>query len=283
MQQRDDIEAKYEGIYAAVEHECRKFLSLSDLSSEENYERLKVITVGVWHVMALTSPPRTPQEVAACINDYLAMKTTWTVNGAVFEGTQREYRRAQDAHFARKIADYAAGCDLVVDLGCGWGHRMIDVHRAGIDAQFYGGDRSEHSRALTNLSSELFPRMRAQWFKFDFLRPDFSAIEGDFRKVCVFSIAAIEQVQRLGNALFDALTSRFQDVTGVHFEPVSPQIEPSMTSLRKLLASTRYNEDLMEVLRGHPRVSILEQDAMSFGSSSAKPSALVTWRSRRPD
>ena len=188
---------------------------------------------------------------------------------------------ARSALYTNAIMEYADGCDLVLDLGCGWGHQMIDLHLAGLGAQFFGGDRSEHSRNLTDTVTALFPGMRTSWFKFDFLQPDFSAIPANHRRVCVYSCYAIEQVERIGNLLFDRILTHFAGakITGVHLETLASQIDPSLERERQYALNRRYNVDLYPVLNGRSDLKVVAQDAVVFDFGNDNPTSLLVWKS----
>lgn len=94
--------------------------------------------------------------------------------GEVRTGTRDEWHRVLDGIVAHATAAHIdPDCDLIIDLGCGWGHRMFDMWRMGIGrrARFVGGDRSDYSRRLVEDISQLFPEMKVDWFRFDFATP----------------------------------------------------------------------------------------------------------------
>lgn len=282
MEQRADISSKYEMIYGNVDAAVTKFLAKTDLPPLEAYSALKALTEGVWAAVAHLSRGATREESIAFINAHLAKETSWSSDGEVRHGTVAERRAHGDAVCADIIAACAREADLVLDLGCGWGHRMVDVFLRGVKAQFYGGDRSQHSRNLCRSVAALFPEMRVDWFAFDFLEPDFAGVIGNYSNVCVFTCHAIEQVEFLGSAFLHSLFQRFPDtkITGVHLEPVAPQIDSTQTQLADHLNRLRYNKDLLRVLRDDPRLEVVEAVPIIFTSSTAIPTSLVHWQSK---
>jgi len=282
--QRRYIANKYEFIYAAVEKQVTAFIDGAKTPADETYRELKAIVDGVWATSAWAIGATTwpsPQEQLDYFHTYLSQRERWTIGAATTEGDQNELRRARDALYTAIIKAHAKNADLVMDLGCGWGHRMVDLHLAGLAAPFFGGDLSEHSRATANAVTSLFPEMKANWFHFDFLSPDFSPIPAAHRRAAVFTCYAIEQVEKLGTALFDKLTDRFDHVTGIHLEPIAPQFGGEWERMRATLAKRGYNVDLLEVVRSHPRLEVIDQKELVFTTTAGIPTSLVVWRKVR--
>jgi hypothetical protein len=189
---------------------------------------------------------------------------------------------------AQDYIDPAA--DLILDLGCGWGHRMFDLWRNGVGARakFIGGDRSEHSRTLVETTQKLFPRMDVSWVRFDLLNPDFSAFPAAARNIGLVTSSAIEQVTYLGPRLFDALLARFPDakITGVHIEPITfqfaqdypppPYVEPVRD--RQAAERLRYNMDLYEQVKSRPQFEIKAVGQALLDLGRGNSFSLLAWQ-----
>jgi hypothetical protein len=208
MRQRPYIAQKYEGVYYNLLHYASQFIAGSNKSAPETYRDLVLELTALWFVSM--SPKPVPaisvDDLPPLFRAFLAEPARWFVEGEERAGTRAEFTRAIDDFFAQTIVKHAGEPDLVLDLGCGWGHRMVDAYLAGLDAQFIGGDRSEHTSQIIALLGRLFPKARLGWFGFDFVRPDFSSVPQRYDRICVFTCHAIEQVTSVGCEMFDALS-----------------------------------------------------------------------------
>jgi hypothetical protein len=282
MQQREDVAKKYEAIYELIDMVVAAVIKAFPGPPREVYARLKMAAPGAWvtYNWIWTQGKKPSQkEQQEYVDAHFAEPVEWSDYGVRKSGPRIDSIRASEALFAKAIAERLAGCDLVFDLGCGWGHRMVDVHLAGLHAQFIGGDRSPASGRIIASLASVFKDGRFGWFQFDFLKPDFSAVAAAPRKIGVYSIHAIEQVEILGPAVFDALLRRFPDVPihGVHIEPVAFQIDPAREKEFLYAQGKRYNTDLYEVLRTHPGLELTEvlPDIHDLGDSNT--SSLIAW------
>lgn len=282
MAQRGDIDTKYEGIYGTIYEIVANAVRLSKLPPRETYGRLKLAIPAAWTTTnwSNTQPTRpSDEEHAKYAKAFLKEPCSWIDEGEARSGNRAAYFTSTDAFFAKTYLERLAGCDLVLDLGCGWGHRMWDLYLAGLDTQFVGGDRSDFSRQIMMSLSTLFPEAKMDWIAFDFLKPDFSGVKGSFKSVGVFTCHAIEQVTTLGPAMFDALLIRFPDaeMRGVHIEPITSQIDPSRAAERAYAISHKYNTDLYDVVRRHPALEITEAKSVIHDAHDKNPSALLCW------
>ena len=285
MTQRGDISDKYEFIYQTLAKFVADHVAASNAAPEETYAELKQRIPVVWLVAIrqyMTGKTMPLAEQKALARDFYAELLQWTEVDQPKTGTRADYFRSTDTLFARTVLERVRGCDLVLDLGCGWGHRMVDLHRLGLNATFFGGDRSRHTQALVKSLAALFPTMKLDWFRFDYLAPDFSAVPKNCRKVALVSWHAIEQVTNLGPSLFDAALSHFSDseVVGVHIEPITFQIDPTYKVQREYSVSRAYNLDLYDTLKHHPGISITETVPFLCDHFGADAS-LVTWRANQ--
>lgn len=281
IRQRPYIAQKYEGVYYNLLHYAAQFIAGSRKSGPETYRDLVLELTALWSVSM--SPKPVPaisvDDLPPLFRAFLSEPAKWLAEGHERSGTRAEFIHALDDFFARTIRTCAGKPDLVLDLGCGWGHRMVDAYLAGVDAQFVGGDRSQHTAQIIALLGQLFPKARLGWFGFDFVRPDFSALPQNYGKVCLFTCHAIEQVTNIGRDMFDALFDRFSQalVTGIHLEPLAFQFDPSREDEKKYAIEHRYNSDLLSVLRNHPDIRIKHVEAVAFESFDHNPTSLVVW------
>jgi hypothetical protein len=286
MYQRDDIEPKYEFVYRSVAASIEEFIAGSPHDSPPViYARLKPFVAAVW-AAALWAvgkdkmPPPAEQE-AFCLA-YLNERVTWLELSQAKSGTRVEYIASTDALTVSLLKPHLAHCDTILELGCGWGHRLIDLHLAGIKARYFGGDRSENSRKAAFAASGLFEDMDLSWFRFDFLKPDYSDVPIGGRDVCLLTCHAIEQVGVVGRDFIDEALNRFQGsrLCGVHIEPLASQLDPARATDVRYAHRHGYNTDLFEVVRSHERLEIVASEPLMYERGHGNATSLLAWRSK---
>lgn len=294
--QREDVGSKYETLYGGVAEVIKLYIRHSAADPEETYEGLRPTVNGYWALVSSKFAQQGPyslniapgdglpqvEETGTYIRDYFSEPKKWFDLGAERHGRMIDMIQAFDDRMASIIAERAANADLILDLGCGWGHRMVNVWRKGVQAQYYGGDRSPHSQACVGHLKGLLQNMKIDWFPFDFLNPDFSAIPKQFRRVAVFSCHAIEQVHALGPKLYDTLLAHFSDsdIVGIHLEPLAFQIDTSRTVEAGYASKKSYNLDCYDVVRTHRALKVEWAEAAIFDSRDSNPTSLLAWRKR---
>lgn len=295
MGQRQDVAGKYEGIYGQLCYVADAILSDDDIPARVRYQQLKNTLPAYWTALTQLRPGETivlppPLEILGRALQLGAEPAQWRVRDVTVSGTAADYSRAMDSLAVDTLRRHVpAAAELVFDLGCGWGHRMFDAYLAGIApaAKYWGGDRSQASRFLVERIHTLFPDLRAGWFPFDFLHPDFDIVPGSPREVCLFTCHAIEQVTRIGTALFDRILARFPDsaITGIHLEPVTFQLEPgahgNAADVNYAYAKQRdYNLDLVAQLRGHPRIEMIASETGVLDRGGGNATSILIWKRR---
>ena len=115
--------------------------------------------------------------------------------------------------------------DAVVELGCGFGQNLFRLNAAGLprSLRYFGGELTESGVTLGRDLARLDPRIRVQFFPFDHLAPDLSAVTG-VENPLVFTCHSLEQVTEVPQAFFAAVAGLAPRVTCVHLEPFGFQI-----------------------------------------------------------
>jgi hypothetical protein len=215
----------------------------------------------------------------------------WRERGIARAANRHAWSLAQDRVVVEAAQRYIRPtCELVLDLGCGWGHRMVDVwlNGAAPRARFAGGDRSTQSRDLVVALQGLFPAMPAEWFRFDFIDPNFEVVKGTPRDVCVLTCNAIEQVTYIGPTFFDRLLARYPgaSITGIHVEPITFQIAECEGALpyvdiaidRQYAEQRKYNMDLYPVVLAHPRLTVVAAEQAVLDAGQGNSTSVLVWR-----
>ncbi len=286
--QRAQIQTKYESLYGMLKACADAVVEGEGNHGIATFRRLKETLPAVWALLMEQKGVPLSQllHMTAAFN---ARPCTWHEGQSKVEGTEWGWDQASVRVTLDAIkAHIPANCDLVMDLGCGWGHRMVDLYLAGGPkaAAYRGGERAAPGRALIALLGRVLPEMDIGSFAFDFLAPDFSAVEGKPRSICVYTYLAIEQVRYLGPELFDKLLERFPDaeITGVHMEPFGFQAfaadDPRFAADREYAAARGYNLDLFAQVVQHPRLKVLAATTPVLGQGQGNGIGALVWRRR---
>ena len=189
----------------------------------------------------------------------------------------------------------------IVELGSGWGANLFFL-RAKLpspETEFVACEYTAAGREVTRMLGAIDPRMRLSVLAFDYLKPDLSGLAEPLPTV-VFSNHSIEQITKLGHAVFDELLALPGLQRVVHIEPVSWQLAENTRLgfdklLSKLLPPTMswredfrrrakrhaYNTDLIPVLRELERKNMIVIESIlpdHVGTNPHNPGTAIIWR-----
>ena len=171
---------------------------------------------------------------------------------------------------------------MVVELGSGWGHNLLNLHLwGGPRVPYYALEPAESGRACTDVLAALEPDLDLTTAPYDYERPDYGVLPAGNAHVLVFSVHSIEQVTDLPRETVTGLLGLGTRVTGVHFEPVGWQIvdEPDQASHEYALRQ-RYNRNLWPLLQELERAGDLTVETVTpdlFGDKYKNPGTLIVW------
>lgn len=276
---------KYDDLYSRLKDGAEALLAPGSGNGVAKFELLRRSLPALWGLV-FENRDLPVREVLPKIDEFNARPCTFYRDGRLIEGTNLSWdEAARDIHVRAVKQHLPSHCDLVMDLGCGWGQRMVDLWLGGGGAREYrGGERSQSGLALVAVLASIFPEMRLSGFAFNFLKPIFPVLETSPSTICVYTYFAIEQVEYLGKALFDALLDQFPkaDITGVHVEPFGFQAlgadHPSLANDRTYALEHRYNLDLFEQVLRHPRLKIVDAETGLLSSGRGNTAGVLVWR-----
>ncbi len=287
------VKLKYEVLYGAMAQATKAVVADPKLDPAAKFARLKELLSGVWAgvIAAMASGQKNLEwpDILARSEAYKVNPSTWLDGTTPVAGTQKQRDDAVDKMFLNRVHHYLPkDCELVLDLGCGWGHRLFDVWRTGgpQSALYVGGDRSPHTGQIISDVSTLFPGMRVGWFPFDYLNPDFGGLPDHFQSIAVYSFHAIEQVTLLGPALLQQLTARYPKarIRGIHLEPIGFQLDhtdhlaaEAAEAVRAWAIRRNYNLDLVEQIKANPKLKLSATENAIFTRDEANITSVVVW------
>lgn len=284
------VAPKYEMLYGVLHTYARSLLaSLPSGDPAATFVQLRDKLQAAWDVILDAGGEISREEFERRCAAFLATPRSWMEQGRRVDGTQLDQIRAWTRLHTNAVRAHSpADCDMILDLGCGWGHRLWDVYTHGgpRNAAYWGLERAAPGLATARLVATLFPAVETGFAPFDFMNPDFTAVAGAPKSIVVYSFLAIEQVFRLGSGLFDALRARFPDatITGIHLEPIGFQAfsgDPAWDTDLRYAMEHRYNIDLYDQVRLHPALSISAFETRVFDEGLGNSTSLLVWRSRQ--
>ncbi|MBM3598505.1 MAG: hypothetical protein FJX35_09850 [Alphaproteobacteria bacterium] len=195
------------------------------------------------------------------------------------------------------LAGAGGSADCFVELGSGWSSNIFNLWRNGAPggAIYVGAEPTTEGRAL----AERFARHQAtrdfRSVAFDYAGAAFDWLPRGIRRLVVFSVYSIEQMEHLDPGFFDRLiaaTAGIPEVVGVHIEPVAWQYALSgvdaptpdwAVEARKQALWRDHNVNMMQVLDDAEARGLLNVQAVTCRSMAAAPEhpgATIRWTRR---
>lgn len=183
---------------------------------------------------------------------------------------------------------YSQAFDAIVELGSGMGQRLFELYLSGGPANipYFAAELFASGRDIAERLAGLEPRLDFRSVAFDFKQPDLSFLAG-FRRVLLFSNAALYCVQRLPVDFFTVLSSAAPSLTGVHFELLGHQtgsgLDPGSPHYAEAVRARR-NEDFIPLLLEAERSGVITLDYLgphAYSVSSAQPVTIAQWHARK--
>ena len=122
------------------------------------------------------------------------------------------------------LVDFAEGADTVFELGAGYGQQLFRMFYGGgpARARYVAGENSPAGLALAGRLAALEPALRFEARHFDFLAPDWSALDGS-RKALIFTHWALMYAPAIPDSFFAGLAAWPGEAVLVFVEPVGYQ------------------------------------------------------------
>ena len=127
------VEQKYARIYAILLGVLKSVLNGTHVPQGQKYDYLKEYMAPVWDLTAAGQFNGQNQliwgDLERLCREWNARPISWVRDGQEVSATVKDYNAAMDSIVSDTIAPNVAACDLVIDLGSGWGHRIFDIYR----------------------------------------------------------------------------------------------------------------------------------------------------------
>jgi SAM-dependent methyltransferase len=180
--------------------------------------------------------------------------------------------------------------DAVIELGCGIGRRIIELHYYGAprDTKLFGGEMTQSGVATAQRLAALNPNIQAEFFPFDHVKPDLAPIrQRGFGNVLVFTSHSIEQVAYLPQEFFQEVAGCARQVTCVHLEPFGFQAKCDSDQARAQRAGfekNQWNQNLFAAAAIAEQKGVITREWVSIGNFLStdylNSTSILIWRSR---
>jgi len=203
------------------------------------------------------------------------------------------YSRSDLVEFLVDFAQRQGPFEAVIELGCGFGDKLIRAHYQGLapEVALLGGDVADSGLALARRLTALEPDLRVEFFPFDFRTPALERFQGRFQRVLLVTCFSLMFLGRTERALFEVLSHCAPRVTGLHLEPFGFQIEIEPDRItrfdllqRQLFEQKRWNLDFIPALSQAERLGLLQIERLDknyfLGEDFLLPASLALWHSR---
>ncbi len=189
------------------------------------------------------------------------------------------------------IADiYLNKSNSIIELGAGTCHHLYELSKIlNNETNFFALDWSESTTKISNRLKDKKHIKNIDSFKFDFFNPEWN----DNIKIppknesIVFSFAALEQVGKDFNKLFNFINETIKPKYVVHLEPIGellPEDELLSYLSKKYFLKRNYLNGYLEFLRRKEKgqeIEIQVESRMPFGSLFIEGYSLVVWKPKR--
>jgi hypothetical protein len=185
-------------------------------------------------------------------------------NGAALQVSAYTYPNMPQ--FLADFFDEAGPFDTMIELGCGFGQNLFKLHSIGLPLtmRYFGGELAESGVALGRTLAALDRRIAVEFFPFDHLAADLSAVRGAENPL-IFTCHSLEQVEIVPQSFFAAIAGCAPKVTCVHLEPFGFQIRPMGKTAqvqRKFFEKEKWNANLHSAAEQAERAGIIKRTSV---------------------
>ncbi|MCF7844248.1 MAG: class I SAM-dependent methyltransferase [Kiritimatiellales bacterium] len=206
--------------------------------------------------------------------------TVVSQKGILFELPANQIMPANNSVLLDSLSPYIDEADIVIELGCGYGHNLWVMQNQYPNKRYIGGDYSRNAVELSKLIYAKHSNINVE--QFNFYDDTYNMLEkcSFGKKVLVFTRHAIEQLPT-ATQVFNTLSKYFDRIiAGVHIEVGFDNYDNSLLDLmrKKYVIANDYNRDLISVIKQQPGIEMLRNDSDELGINPLNPSSIVTWR-----
>ncbi|MBQ9221583.1 MAG: hypothetical protein SPK83_06420 [Succinivibrio dextrinosolvens] len=185
------------------------------------------------------------------------------------------------------LIDTTGPYDAVIELGCGYGRNLFNIFYGGgpTDICYFGGEYTKSGEEICRDLATATPSMKTQFFHFNHLEPDLSIIREKFERVFIFTVHTIEQVTRIPDNWFSAVSKVAPFVRCVHIEPFgfqATQLGPLSKIHKESFVKNQWNMNFYEnFLNAKDRNEIEIEDCLIenlYSTDICNMSSFAVWK-----
>ncbi|MEX2451542.1 MAG: hypothetical protein WD407_11855 [Rhodospirillales bacterium] len=178
--------------------------------------------------------------------------------------------------------------DCVVELGCGYGRNLFEMHYGGGPRiPYYGGELTLAGQVLGTKLAALNPDLNFSFHPFDHVAPNLDWLPA-YEKVFFTTVHSIEQVNRIDLDFFCCLVNAAPHVIGLHLEPfgfqAKPDLGPATTAHAEFFRRNDWNLNFYETLTRARDEGLIVIDFVDtelfFPCDPMNPTSLAIWHKK---
>lgn len=208
----------------------------------------------------------------------LHRKVCLSKDSQIFLISPADYLQIDNETLIDALAEPIATVNVVVELGCGYGHNFSVLREAYPNRTWIGGDYSQNAVKLAALLFSSYDDISVSLFNwYDDSWPIFESFKG---KALVFTRHSVEQLPCARYVLPNFTKYREKIIGVVHLEPVYELADQETTlgmMRRAYTLLNDYNTDLLSTLKAMG-VKILKTQYDLLGANPLNPTSLVYWQ-----
>ncbi|MFA7682064.1 MAG: class I SAM-dependent methyltransferase [Candidatus Peribacteraceae bacterium] len=202
--------------------------------------------------------------------------------GALYEMPADQIIPANNQLLVEALEPLMADVDTVVEIGCGYGFNLWQLHKYFPDKTYRGGEYSQNAVELASVLYKDIPQLTIEHC--NFYDDTYAVLEKcqPNSRVLLFTRHAIEQIPTATKVL-QALTQYFDRlVTVAHLEIIYENNDDSLLGLmrQRYAQINDYNRDLLGLLQARDDIEIFRNDPDEFGHNPLNPTSVLMWRPR---
>ena len=216
------------------------------------------------------------------------------VKESSFKGSRLDipyYAKTIYTNFIIDLLQEIGDVDCIVELGCGYGRNLFEIHHHGGPSKpYFGGELTDSGGAFGDVLASFSNEQNISFHKFDHTKPDLSWL-APCKRAFIFTVHSIEQVHRIDIGFFQCLANAAQEVTGMHLEPFGFQNNPDLGDVTKIQAeqfhAKKWNVNFYQTLKQAEDRKILEIDFIDtelfLASDPLYPTSVAIWHKNNTD
>ncbi len=181
------------------------------------------------------------------------------------------------------VGPFVDQADVVVELGCGFGLNLWELHKTRPGKQYRGGEYSKNAVELAKFLYAKTPNIQVE--EFNYYDTSYAILERipATSRVVVFTRHSIEQLPT-AKQVIESLSKYFDRIVAVvHLDVVQENYADTLLGLmrKRYVVINDYNRDILSLLKARRDVEILRNEPDAFGINPFNPTNILVWKPKK--